>query len=934
MPNNQCDKMWIIYKLHVVLQLGILLLTVDIPVVSSDVTCKVYNQSYVDCSQRELDSIPDNLPSFATDLDLYRNDITSLPPGSLASLQQLEHLGLANNNIETLHSGCLQGLHQLKILIIKTNALSYIEPNAFRDVPKLEILDMSSNHDLRGIPNYVFTPLKNLVTLHLRYTGIEMLSSSSLQGLVNLQELYLNGGSITEVADDTFKDLKKLRILDLSNNNFACFPSKSLKPLTNVEIIRFSGQYLTSDSDCDNIDLRDFQKLEIVSLDRNNINDSNIQSMTFRDVPLHELVLSGNNLKCPINGTLNAVRATMLDLTDNLIDGECLEKLLYDLEHSDVKVLHLGNISPELPVRITSTTFRGLRTSKLKELLIQNMYVEETNLSAGVFQWMPHLKTLELTLNHQFKLPRTMFNGLQNLKTLGLRENDFDDIELGIFNDLTSLTTLQIQWNMFKTLYTMNDILENLQNLTTLQYLYLDDNNIEGGFVSYSLGHMTSLIELDMSHSSSTVFVTPQAMGVEKLPNLQSLSIDVSPSRKYTINPSLKVFYLTSARQTSVRSKDFTHFFDNRTSLQTLTIDNIQFETIPNNSVPSLVSLTLKDVYFKNPADVFEFINLFPNIKELSLTGVEGLTNKFMVDLLSSFSHLETLIIMNTEISEINAQALTNLINLTKFAFEDNHLDCSSCNMKEFVEWMKTDRKVYVEQSIIKCVEPYNMNGKSVLTLTFGWECNLAFMIAVPVTCIFAFSAICIGLCVHFRWYIRYGCFLIKLKRGGYQLQVNDEEQPLNIRYDAFVCYNENDRDWVMQQLIPHLENIDPPNFKLCLHERDFMPGIDIFDNILESIETSHKTMLILSPGFAQSEWCYFEMRMAQDHLFRQKRNLLLLVLLHEIPDNDMPRVLRKMLLTQKYIKWTENEVGQRLFWEKLKVALRSDNRVNRVANI
>ena len=275
-----------------------------------------------------------------------------------------------------------------------------------------------------------------------------------------------------------------------------------------------------------------------------------------------------------------------------------------------------------------------------------------------------------------------------------------------------------------------------------------------------------------------------------------------------------------------------------------------------------------------------------------------------------------------------------NLHNLSTFTIEDNHLDCSECKMKDFVEWMKTDRKVYVKPSIIKCVEPYNMNGKSVLTLTFGLECNLAFMISVPITCIFAFSAICIGLCVHFRWYIRYGCFLIKLKRGGYQLQVNDEEQPLNIRYDAFVCYNENDRDWVMQQLVPHLENIDPPSFKLCLHERDFMSGIDIFDNILESIETSHKTMLILSPGFAQSEWCYFEMRMAQDHLFRQKRNLLLLVLLHEIPDNDMPRVLRKMLLTQKYIKWTENEVGQRLFWEKLKVALRSDNRVNRVANI
>ncbi|XP_070537030.1 toll-like receptor 2 type-2 [Ptychodera flava] len=180
---------------------------------------------------------------------------------------------------------------------------------------------------------------------------------------------------------------------------------------------------------------------------------------------------------------------------------------------------------------------------------------------------------------------------------------------------------------------------------------------------------------------------------------------------------------------------------------------------------------------------------------------------------------------------------------------------------------------------------------------------------------------------------MRFAYFHIKLRLGGYQLQINDEEQPINKRYDAFVVYNQHDSDWVIHELIPHLENIDPPNnYKLCIHERDFLPGNDIFENILDSIEQSKKTMLILSPGFAASEWCYFEMRMAQSCLFEEKRDIIVMVSLKKIPDDDMPRILRNILLTKSYLEWPENGMGRRLFWEKLKVALRSDSRVNRVA--
>lgn len=38
--------------------------------------------------------------------------------------------------------------------------------------------------------------------------------------------------------------------------------------------------------------------------------------------------------------------------------------------------------------------------------------------------------------------------------------------------------------------------------------------------------------------------------------------------------------------------------------------------------------------------------------------------------------------------------------------------------------------------------------------------------------------------------------------------------------YDAFISYTDRDRPWVIEKLIPRLENLG--NVKICLHERDF----------------------------------------------------------------------------------------------------------------
>ena len=106
--------------------------------------------------------------------------------------------------------------------------------------------------------------------------------------------------------------------------------------------------------------------------------------------------------------------------------------------------------------------------------------------------------------------------------------------------------------------------------------------------------------------------------------------------------------------------------------------------------------------------------------------------------------------------------------------------------------------------------------------------------------------------------------------------------------YDAFVMHCHADSQWVIHQLRPHLEESstdEVANLRLCIHQRDWLGGRDITDNIVESIEASRKSLLIVSNAFAASSWCQFELTMAQTRLFEEDRDNLILFLLEEIAE-------------------------------------------------
>ena len=66
-------------------------------------------------------------------------------------------------------------------------------------------------------------------------------------------------------------------------------------------------------------------------------------------------------------------------------------------------------------------------------------------------------------------------------------------------------------------------------------------------------------------------------------------------------------------------------------------------------------------------------------------------------------------------------------------------------------------------------------------------------------------------------------------------------------------------------------------------------------------------------------EWCYFQMQVAFERLFGDGLDVIILVLLEDIPYEQMTRELRKMLRRKRYLKWPNDPVGRRLFWGRLR---------------
>ena len=75
-------------------------------------------------------------------------------------------------------------------------------------------------------------------------------------------------------------------------------------------------------------------------------------------------------------------------------------------------------------------------------------------------------------------------------------------------------------------------------------------------------------------------------------------------------------------------------------------------------------------------------------------------------------------------------------------------------------------------------------------------------------------------------------------------------------KYDVFISYSHNDEDWVVNTLLPAIEDA---GLKACIDFRDFTPGKPSRVNMREACKQSAYTLLVMTPAWMASEWAAFE---------------------------------------------------------------------------
>ena len=99
-----------------------------------------------------------------------------------------------------------------------------------------------------------------------------------------------------------------------------------------------------------------------------------------------------------------------------------------------------------------------------------------------------------------------------------------------------------------------------------------------------------------------------------------------------------------------------------------------------------------------------------------------------------------------------------------------------------------------------------------------------------------------------------------------------------------------------------------------------------ISDNIIRAVKESRRTILLISPGYIQSEWTKLEYEVAQQEMLKRKQRIIP-VLLDEISQSksSMDPTLENILSAVTYLEWpndSSDEKKNEKFWKRLQLSL------------
>ncbi|XP_017927032.1 toll-like receptor 2 [Manacus vitellinus] len=728
-----------------------------------------------------------------------------------------------------------------------------------------------------------------ITMLNLAHNRIKDIRSQDLQQAVNLRALLLQANKISSIDEDSFQSLAKLELLDLSNNSLAHLSPVWFGHLFSLQHLHLQGNFYRDLGESSPFSgLRNLSSLRLGNPRFSVIRQGNFEGIEL----LNKLWIDGGNLSQYEQGSLKLIKKInhmVVNLRNINIFSEIVRDLLHSVTWLEVRRIAFSTSAEMQLLRVMTSSFA--KKISFKQTLLTDATVPEI---VSILEDMPKLVEVELIDcrllgTGQWEM-QIQANQSQTIRVLTIQKLSIEEFYL-----FTDLRTVQDLLFLFTRVTVRNTKVFLVpcrisQHLRSLEYLDLSANLLGDQSLEHSAcqGGWPLLQTLNLSQNS--------------LGDLEMTGRSLSHLRNLIV--------------LDISQNNFGEIPDACEWPKTLKYLNLSSTQIPEVTACIPPTLEVLDVSANN---LKEFGLQLPFLKELYLT-------KNQLKTLPGAAPIPNLVVMSVRRNKLNSFSKEEFESFKRMELldaSDNNFICS-CEFLSFIHHQAGISQVLVGwPDKYVCDSPLAVRGAQVGAVHLSlMECHRS--LVVSSICILVFLVILILVAVGYKyhavWYLRMTWAWLQAKRKPKQAP------PKDICYDAFVSYSENDSDWVENIMVRELEQACPP-FRLCLHKRDFVPGKWIVDNIIDSIEKSHKTLFVLSEHFVQSEWCKYELDFSHFRLFDENNDAVILVLLEPIQSKTIPKrfcKLRKIMNTKTYLEWPLEEEQQQMFWFNLKIALKS----------
>ncbi|CAD6209125.1 GSCOCT00003739001.2-RA-CDS [Cotesia congregata] len=825
-----------------------------------------------------LTSEPFKELSNLTKLNFAMNNLTELPPKFL-NIPSLRKIELGWNKLEVIKRSNFKNLGRLVFLNLWKNNIAEIEANAFDNTLDLKSIYLYANK-LRSIPQGIFSQLSKLETINL---GLNNFTNESfpedLFRYNNMLETLImdsNYRNITTLPSGFLSNLTSLREIYMENNGFHQMPENFLWGTTNLTTLELQNNYIST---IPRYFFRDLKNLKFLDMSGNTIdhlpNDvfESLRQLTNLNLAKNRIKYLSSNHLTGLSSleTLNMERNNMVQIDGNAFKD--LEKL--KVAYFSYNQLNLTNkgLSDEYGYR--SPFYNCIST-------IEKIYVDHNNIVDMFQDWteMSHLKILNVSHNKIFYLHARDLTLLSRKAVVDLTYNMIESI------------------NIYRNVY--EKLIENYPHDVVID---IGNNPLKCDCEIYDL---LQYFEGELPYLHNRFYLKAEDLKCDSPQKIKGLAVK------------------------NLKSKNFTCVYRDSENNDSKSCPNQCECTTRQSDEAFLVNCSYRGLKeapqsFNNPGHHVEMDlsgNFLKTMPSLNQKGYENITilrlnnnNISSIDANNLSDTLEELYLDNNNMTELDGKVWKKLENSTKIkhlTLHENKWRCD-CETRDLIDFIQHKRVKIPELEKVHC----HKAKRPIFSTPIDEFCpsDLYWLIGICVG-IALFGIVIGGISA---LYYRYQ-HEIKVWLYAHQWClwfVTESELDKDKIYDAFISFSHKDEEFIVNELVPKLEQ-GPKPFKICVHYRDWMAGGWIPEQIAQSVDESRRTIVVLSPNFLESIWGKMEFRAAHNQALSDGRARVIVILYGDIQPSDITDPELKAYLTMNtYVQW-----GDPWFWDKLRYAL------------